>query len=61
MISKYDNPYGKLVERISIPVDARMKAIERGVKAQGFQFSAWARDILADAMNKLADERGIKP
>lgn len=54
-MERFQKKFGKLVERIAIPVDEKTKQLVDQVKTKGFDFNAWARDILCAHLPELED------
>lgn len=54
LADKYIRKHGKLRDRLAIPVDERMRKIAENAKQQGFDFNAWARDVLAERIHEVA-------
>lgn len=58
--SKYLRKHGKLTERISVPVDAYLKALEMKAKDSKFNFNAWVRDLLTSNAAQVIEAAGLK-
>lgn len=58
--NQFIRKYGKLVERLPIPVDSRMKFISEEAKKQRFDFNDWARDVLYSRIQEVVDACGLE-
>lgn len=59
-LSAYFRARGKLTSSLTIPVDENFKRIERAAREQGFNFAAWARDVLYSRLSEVASACEIK-
>lgn len=51
---KYMRRHGKITEVLAIPVDQQTRKIADDAKRNGFDFNAWARDVLAERIHEVA-------
>lgn len=59
MDARYTRRHGKLINKIHLPCDQKMKNLEQRAKAKDFDFNAWLRDLIDANKGEILTACGI--
>lgn len=54
-LKRYYIGHGKLIQNLTIPVDAQFKSVVDQAKQRNFDFNSWARDVLISHIKEVIE------